>query len=247
MPLLTGTCAGVPSMMKDDSLLLGDVVISKSLVQYDNGKQYDGAFEIRKGIEDSFGRPTKRVRSLVATLEVDNWSEQLETQAAGFLEQLQAQASSRQRPSKYGYPGTARDVLYESSHLHKHRRLTPYACAECSSCHSVCSESRRLSCEELGCSNTHAIIQRRCLESKRTLEHGGSISKAQAPAVVFGCFGSGDRVMRSGEERDKLAREHKIVAFEMEGAASSSRAFPTTRTATRTTPGRHSRLQPRPQ
>lgn len=216
MLLLTGTCAGVPSMMEDQELLLGDVVISKSLVQYDNGKQYDGAFETRKGIEDSFGRPLKRVRNLVAMLEVAHWREQLESQAACFLEQLQAQASSRQQQSQYNYPGTARDVLFESSHLHNHRRSTPHACAEC--CHSICCElSRCSSCEELGCNNTHAI-QRLRLESKRTLEHGGSVNKAQAPAIIFGCFGSGDRVIKSGEERDKLAREHKTVAFEMEGA-----------------------------
>ncbi|KAM0458279.1 hypothetical protein ACHAO4_003007 [Trichoderma viride] len=215
MLLLTGTCAGVPSTVKDQELLLGDVVISKSLVQYDNGKQYDGAFEIRKGIEDSLGRPTKRIRSLVAMLEVKQWRGQLESRAACFLEQLQAQAS-RQRESEYSYPGTASDVLFESSHLHKHQPSTAHTCAEC--CYSVCCESRNLSCEELGCSDTHLIIRRLRLESKRTLEHGGSINKAQAPAIFFGCFGSGDRVIRSGEERDKLAREHKIVAVEMEGA-----------------------------
>ncbi|KAK1252841.1 hypothetical protein MKX08_004028 [Trichoderma sp. CBMAI-0020] len=215
MLLLTGTCAGVPSTVEDQELLLGDVVISKSLVQYDNGKQYDGAFEIRKGVEDSLGRPTKRARSLIAMLEMEHWRKQLESQAACFLEQLQAQASARQCGSKYIYPGTARDVLFESSHLHKHRRSTPHVCAEC--CHSVCCESRRLSCEELGCSDTHTIRRLR-LESKQTLEQGGSINRAQAPAVIVGCFGSGDRVMKSGEERDKLAREHKIVAFEMEGA-----------------------------
>lgn len=218
MLLLAGTCAGVPSTAEDQELLLGDVVISKSLVQYDNGRQYDGTFEMKNGNEDSFGRPTQRIRSLIATLEVEQWREQLESQAAGFLEQLQAQASSRRRQSKYSYPGTAKDVLFESSHLHKHRRSTPHACAECSSCHSACCQSRRLSCEELGCSDTRTVIRRLRLESKRTLEREGAINEAQAPAVVFGCFGSADRVMKSGEERDRLAREHKIVAFEMEGA-----------------------------
>ncbi|KAK6447547.1 hypothetical protein FP744_10003797 [Trichoderma asperellum] len=105
--LLTGFCAGVPSTLEDQELLLGDVIISKSVVQYDNGKQYDGAFEMRKGIEDSLGRPTKRVRNLVAHLQVDQWHEHLESQTACFLEQLQARASSRRRESKYTYPGTS--------------------------------------------------------------------------------------------------------------------------------------------
>ncbi|KAM0251101.1 hypothetical protein ACHAQJ_008346 [Trichoderma viride] len=217
--LLTGICAGVPSTVEDDQeLLLGDVIISKSVIQYDNGKRYDGAFETRKGIEDSLGRPAKRILNLVAHLEVEKWREHLESQAASFLERLQAQASSRRRGSKYNYPGTPSDRLFEPSYLHKHQLSTVHACAECrQSSDSTCRESRDLSCEELGCSDTHTIRRQR-LEPKGMLEPGGSTNKAQVPAVLFGCFGSGDTVMKSAQDRDTIAREHKIMAFEMEGA-----------------------------
>jgi nucleoside phosphorylase len=221
MLVLTGVCGGVPSTAEGQELLLGDVVISKSIVEYDNGKQYTDAFVIKKGIEDSLGRPTKPVRNLIALLEVEHWHIKLESQAACYLEQLQAKASLRQRESSsnrkssYNYPGTASDRLYESSYLHKHQLSTPHACAECHD--SICVASRSLSCGEVGCSDTHTIPRLR-LESKRALEHRGLINKAQAPAVVFGCYGSADTVMRSEQERDRLAREHNIVAIEMEGA-----------------------------
>ncbi|EHK19554.1 uncharacterized protein TRIVIDRAFT_46254 [Trichoderma virens Gv29-8] len=211
--LLTGICGGVPSTEEDQELLLGDVVISKSVIQYDLGKRYDGTFQMKKGIEDSLGRARKRICDLVTHLEVDKWHEHLESQAACFLEQLQAKESSRHR-RKYIYPGTASDQLFEPSYLHKHRLSTLPACTECcQSSDSICCESKDLSCEKLGCSNTHTIRRQR-LESKGKLE----FNKAQAPAIHFGRFGSGDTVVKSGKYRDTLAREHKITAFEMEGA-----------------------------
>lgn len=38
------------------------------------------------------------------------------------------------------------------------------------------------------------------------------------PAVHFGLMASGDTVMKSGEDRDDIARQEDIVGFEMEGA-----------------------------
>ena len=38
------------------------------------------------------------------------------------------------------------------------------------------------------------------------------------PVVHFGLIASGDTVMKSGEERDRIAEERHIVGFEMEGA-----------------------------
>ncbi|KAK3941240.1 ankyrin repeat-containing domain protein, partial [Diplogelasinospora grovesii] len=50
---------------------------------------------------------------------------------------------------------------------------------------------------------------------------GGNPSDAIAewkPAVHFGCVASGDTVMKSGEDRDAIAAQDRIIAFEMEGA-----------------------------
>lgn len=38
------------------------------------------------------------------------------------------------------------------------------------------------------------------------------------PRVFFGKVGSADTVIKSGEHRDKLAQQHGLVGFEMEGA-----------------------------
>ena len=41
---------------------------------------------------------------------------------------------------------------------------------------------------------------------------------AQSPEIFVGRIASGDAVMKSSEHRDQIAREHNVLAFEMEGA-----------------------------
>ncbi|KAH7146098.1 hypothetical protein EDB81DRAFT_856613 [Dactylonectria macrodidyma] len=60
-------------------------------------------------------------------------------------------------------------------------------------------------CEECGCSG--GLVQRRRLDQD-----------IPQPAVHLGLIASGDTVMKSGEERDDIARQESVIGFEMEGA-----------------------------
>lgn len=227
--LLTGICGGVPSSAEgeeeEEELLLGDVIIGTSMVPYDNGKRYDGGFEIKKGIvEDGPSRLGQGIRQLLAYLEMDDWRAQFEDDAAGFLDELQAKAASgrRRRSKLYKYPGAANDRCFAPGHLHKHHHPSStghayayaYACATCRrSADSVCSEARNLSCEQLGCGggdddDAHTVRRQRREQQQQQ----------QAPAVHFGCVGSADTVMKSAGHRDALAKAYNIVGFEMEAA-----------------------------
>lgn len=62
------------------------------------------------------------------------------------------------------------------------------------------------------------LVSRKPLELKQKLEEDGRITEAQAPSIFVGRIGSADKVLKSGEERDRLAEQHKLIAFEMEGA-----------------------------
>ncbi|EXL39052.1 hypothetical protein FOCG_18327 [Fusarium oxysporum f. sp. radicis-lycopersici 26381] len=63
------------------------------------------------------------------------------------------------------------------------------------------------SCEQLGCNGE--------LVSRSRL----AIAEASpTPAIHFGLMASGDAVMKSGEDRDRIAAAEGVVAFEMEGA-----------------------------
>ena len=60
-------------------------------------------------------------------------------------------------------------------------------------------------------------MARERLERKRQLEQDNS-DEAQEPAIYIGPVASGDQVMKSGEDRDRIAQKEGIIAFEMEGA-----------------------------
>ncbi|KAF7556386.1 hypothetical protein G7Z17_g1435 [Cylindrodendrum hubeiense] len=119
--LLVGVCGGVPYGRKGE-ILLGDVVVSKTLIQYDFGRQYPDKFVCKNTIDDSLGRPNKNIRSLLALFETDLGLKRLEARTAYFLQQLQANAIPARRQGKYDYPGPAEDRLFNPTYRHKHYR-----------------------------------------------------------------------------------------------------------------------------
>jgi nucleoside phosphorylase len=60
-------------------------------------------------------------------------------------------------------------------------------------------------------------VSRESLTEKRELEQDND-KAAQAPAIFIGRVASGDMVMESGEDRDRIAEKEDVIAFEMEGA-----------------------------
>src|SRR5438034_9949769 len=78
LALLVGICGGVPKTGKGDEVLLGDVVISKAIVQYDFGRRYPDGFRQKDTVEDNLGRPNKDIRGLLAVLETDLGLERLQ-------------------------------------------------------------------------------------------------------------------------------------------------------------------------
>ncbi|KAH7308380.1 hypothetical protein B0I35DRAFT_441768 [Stachybotrys elegans] len=70
LAILVGICAGVPHIGDFDAFL-GDVVVSKTIIQYDYGRQYPGHFAVKNTVEDSLGRANKDIGSLLAVFEID--------------------------------------------------------------------------------------------------------------------------------------------------------------------------------
>ncbi|KAG5798007.1 hypothetical protein H9Q69_002940 [Fusarium xylarioides] len=192
--LVTGVCGGVPISPSGEEILLGDVVISKAVVQRDFGRHYPDKLEIKDTLDDRLGRPTKNIRNFVARFETDRAREKLEDRATVCLEELQLRAGGRRRAANYHFPGADKDCLFLRSYVHKHH-------SDC----NVCCEKRQL-------------LVRDRLDEKSKLQQCGRAKDAQAPYVFVGHIGSGDTVLKSAEERDRLAKAHGLIAFEMEGA-----------------------------
>ncbi|KJZ75140.1 hypothetical protein HIM_05626 [Hirsutella minnesotensis 3608] len=213
--LLVGVCGAVPRSQNVE-ILLGDVIISKTVVQYDFGRRYPDRFIGKNTALDSLSRPNKRVRNLLAVLETDRGRDRLEAHAAYFLQQLQAKAADSGRPARYGYPGMAKDELFESSYRHKHNGSPSCVCRGCFvDSDPVCDEALTSSCAELGCDDGHLVTRERLQATATVKPHSLSLVR---PAIHLGAVASGDGVMKSATHRDKISREASVIAFEMEGA-----------------------------
>ncbi|KAF2690390.1 ras-domain-containing protein [Lentithecium fluviatile CBS 122367] len=219
LALLVGICGGVPQAGSDDTgeIILGDVVISKTIIQYDFGRQYPHKF-VRKNTADSnLSRPNKDVRNLLITLETDDGREWLEAKSARFLRELQDTAAKKMRRGKFTYPGIAEDNLFEAMYRHKHHTSAGCVCHLChDECDPVCGEALNSSCADLGCDEGR-LVNRKRLEKKGKQENGG-LTDDREYLIHIGPVASGDLVMKSGHHRDRLAREEGVIAFEMEGA-----------------------------
>jgi nucleoside phosphorylase len=172
LALLVGICGGVPKKGEgeDSEVLLGDVVVSKTIVQYDFGRCYPDMFARKDTVEDNLGRPNKDIRGLLAILETDPGLERLQQRTAHHLTKLQTSAVHKKRQVKYNYPGTAEDKLFEPSYRHKHRGNVACICKDCNGkLDPVCEKALGLSCTSLQCSEMH-LVPRDRLKAKRQLE-----------------------------------------------------------------------------
>jgi nucleoside phosphorylase len=216
LALIVGICGGVPRDSHDNEILLGDVVVSKTIIQHDFGRQYPDGFVRKDSVEDSLSKPNKNIRNLLVIFETDRGLDNLQKRTAYYLKELQASAIQK-RSQKYIYPGVEEDKLFESSYRHKHYVSPKCICSSCNSdADPVCEEALRSSCGDLGCDDTK-VIPRDQVEMKWLLEQDKS-DEAQDPAVHVGSMASGDTVMKSGAHRDRVAKAEGVIAFEMEGA-----------------------------
>ncbi|CCC13137.1 unnamed protein product [Sordaria macrospora k-hell] len=224
LAFLVGICGAVPFAGSErDPVVLGDVIISNCVVQYDLGRALPDRFVRKDTVHDSLGRPNKTVRNILIKLDTNIDREHIEKRAGDFLKALQtkseeeAKRKRRGRHTSYKYPGAANDLLFPAWYRHKH--TADSGCRTCKNCHSnsdpACDESLTLSCKELKC-DMSCVVWREHLESASNDPHANS----DARGVVFfiGTIGSGDSVIRSGEHRDQIAKQTGVIAFEMEGA-----------------------------
>ncbi|KAL4778460.1 hypothetical protein BJX76DRAFT_352607 [Aspergillus varians] len=207
LALVVGVCGGVPTP-EGEELILGDVVISEGIVQFDLGSQYPDVFTSKPGAQTTT-LPPPRIRAKLAKLKGIRGRERLQTRLLNHVQTLQGKLGTR----KAGYPGVEKDRLYQSAYRHKHHRSLH--CAVCSayrvSTDPVCKETRAMTCEQLGCHKLNDfLVPRTRLQTSSTAP--------PTPKIHFGLVGSGDTVMKSGEHRDATAATHNLVAFEMEAS-----------------------------
>lgn len=206
LALVIGICGGIPFPSKDTELILGDIIISNTIVEYDFGRQYPDSFRRKGAPKDILGRSNRDIRTLLSILQTHRMQNQFQEMLLDNINALEGESG------RWKYPGASQDRLFEASYRHKHHYQQSDISCICATCQSsqdpVCSEVLRSDCDKLGCEG--GLIPRSRL----------NVTKPQ-PRLHFGSLGSADTVMKSGEHRDRLAQVEGIIGFEMEGAGIS--------------------------
>ncbi len=209
LALVVGICGGVPFGPHQQDIYLGDVIISRSLVQYDFGRRYPEAFERKDTIEDCLGRPAVEIRAFLNKLETDHYHGRIQNNTRRYLKLRQ------QRSESSICPDADVDRLFASSYLHQHDFQACDKCREGDGT-QICADALRITCSDLGCDRRGLLLRERQRKTKKRTTTGNL--KIFSPSIHIGLMGSGDTVMKSGIHRDKIAKNYGIIAFEMEGA-----------------------------
>jgi nucleoside phosphorylase len=192
LSLLVGICGGVPVPSGGaPEIFLGDVLISDSMIEYDVGRQHAGGFHRTSRVKERLGGPSQEIRTLLSSLASREVYSAFEEQLNKHLEDIQA------LNKKWLCPGFSQDVVFEESNLHRNRTIGRHRC--------TCASGNSVNCPRHGCEETHPL-------RLRSSENSDHIS------VHIGTFGCADRVMKSAQHRDLLARTEGVLAVEMEGA-----------------------------
>jgi nucleoside phosphorylase len=181
LALVVGICGVVPFGPTKEEIILGDIIISTGVIQYDFGRQLPGHFVRKDTLVDVPGRPNLEIRGVLAKLKGLRHRRQLSAKIKGYLDVLRQDQELHAE-----YPGSTKDRLFKASYRH--------------------TDDQR-SCEQLGCNGK--LVSRSRLSTADATPN---------PAIHFGLMASGDVVMKSGEDRDRIASAEDIIAFEMEGA-----------------------------
>lgn len=209
--LVVGICGGVPFPKNGVEIVLGDVVISDGLIQYDLGRQFPDRF-VRK--HDTIARPNSEILSFLAKMKGRWGMKKLREQTAVHLGYLK---NSTEMGAIADYPGAWRDKLYEPTYRHKHQAVS--TCGICNICQTkndpVCEAALKLGCESLQCNDKYLVPRQRLAV---LVDENENKNTSAEPFIHFGLYASGDKVMKSGEEREIISKEESVIAFEMEGS-----------------------------
>ncbi|OCK89205.1 purine and uridine phosphorylase [Cenococcum geophilum 1.58] len=214
LALVVGVCGGVPVGRDEEEILLGDVIISTGIIQYDFGRQFPDGFIKKEKLLESPGRPNTEIRAHLAKLESGWDRRRLQDKTSEYLTVLRKESGETA-----DYPGAGEDRLFKPAYRHKHQNAS--SCATCAACQQrtdpVCNVAMGSTCEDLGCDSEKQLPRRR-LEAVRQGILPTEQARLQNPMVHFGLIASGDKVIKCGEIRDAISERNGVIAFEMEGA-----------------------------
>lgn len=200
--ILVGVCGGVPQLHSNNqnllnSVFLGDVIIGNSTICYMHGARASPqGFDLRSAVSQ---QTSPKLRQILGYLDTAHYRKLLDYESARVFGQHFGD-------TKYLAPGQLEDVAFESTYHHMHRGECPMGCCNATP-PTFCAQAKAASCSQLGCDFTRA-------------RHRPSLT-TRPRRIHVGKYASDDVVMRHPEMRDRLAQDHHVLAFDMEGSGIS--------------------------
>jgi nucleoside phosphorylase len=239
--LVVGICGGIPSPQKLPEILLGDVVVSTRVIQHDFGKRHETKFIRNQAHEHDLPPPNDRIQSFQRRLQSLVVQERVSKCAISCMQEL-CRVEGR-LAGRFVYPGLDKDKLYKRNYHHMHHDNTACAGGQCFpegfGKADFCETASRTACADLRCDTQMLTIRTRLENAKqKAKQYGKKKVRSQAerdilkswsiehptltssePWIHFGGVASGDTVMKSSKDRDKVAeQENELRGFEMEAA-----------------------------
>jgi nucleoside phosphorylase len=117
LALIVGVCGVVPFRPGGSGwtaeTVLGDVIVSDGVVQYDLGRRLPEQFVPKDTLLDALGRPNAEIRALFAKLKGLRGRKILQGRMAGYMDVLRGEPELAAV-----YPGAAQDRLFEATYRH---------------------------------------------------------------------------------------------------------------------------------
>ena len=133
LSLVVGICGGTPTIRKDPrgprniEVLLGDIIISTAVVQYDLGHQYSNELRTIDTLHHNLPRPNPEILSFQHKMKSLRSHKRLEDNTLSILLDL----LGKEGFESSGYQGVDQDIFYDSNYRHKHHGVTDCICARC--------------------------------------------------------------------------------------------------------------------
>ena len=184
--IITGICGAVPFVPDLDGelkeIVLGDVVISTSVVQYDLGRQLPEDFVRKNTLSDNLGPVSFKIATLLKTLERLRNRKKMQNKINAYLCQLQ----ENEPELAATYPGVDEDRLFPHKYRHQKDELP------CDSC--GCCKDQLLQRTRLADAPPEAVIHFGPIASSDTVmksaEHRNEIAKKEG-VIAFEMEGAG--------------------------------------------------------
>lgn len=158
LALVVGVCGAVPFRIGEGNLkeevVLGDVIISHGVVQYDLGAQLPDRFEQKDTLLARLARPAPELRGFMAKLKTHRVQQRLECNTLRCLEALQTRSYLAAQ-----YPGTNQDRLFRATYEHI---------------------TEKMPCSEAGCNDELLPRNRLSQDNPKPAVHFGLIASGDA-------------------------------------------------------------------